>query len=53
MIDFDDFDWKDGVIIGSFWDYISNDEKEEEKRRREAEEDVYYDPLRDEDEPYP
>lgn len=31
---FDDFDWKDGVLIGSFFDYMTEDEFDEERRRK-------------------
>ena len=47
MIDFDDFDWEDGVIIGSAVDYMVDQEEEDEKRRKKLEQDADYDPMDD------
>ena len=41
MIDFDDFDWEDGVIIGSFSDYMVDQEKEDEKARKKLEREMF------------
>ncbi len=55
----DDFTWQDGVIIGSFADYMVDQENEEEEReknlRRWRERDPDYDGLYNPDdfEPYP
>ena len=37
-MDFDDVDWEDGLVIGSFFDYITDQEEldEERKRRRKG-----------------
>ena len=54
---FDDFDWQDAVVVGSFLDYMVDQEKldEEEERRRRRKHDPDYDPIfnPDDDEPYP
>ncbi len=59
-MDFDDFDWEDGVIYSSFADYMLTEEEEDEKRRRKTEQDADYDPMDDfeedidkDEEPYP
>lgn len=33
-MDFDDFDWEDGVVIGSFFDYMIDQEELEGRKRR-------------------
>ena len=33
----DDFDWEDGVIIGGFFDYMTEQEEEVERRRKKLE----------------
>ncbi len=33
----DDFDWEDGVIIGGFFDYMTEQEEEDERLRRKLE----------------
>lgn len=33
-MDFDDPDWQDGVIIGSFFDHMTEEEAEERRRRK-------------------
>ena len=43
----DDFDWEDGVIIGSFVDYMVDQEEEDEKRRKKLEQDPDYDAMDD------
>ena len=54
---FDDFDWQDGVVVGSFVDYMTEEEKREERLRRLLERDLPedYDPIfnPDDEEPYP
>ena len=54
---FDDFDWQDAVVVGSFVDYMTEEEKREERLRRLLERDLPedYDPIfnPDDDEPYP
>jgi len=54
---FDDFDWTDAVIGGSFVDYMTEEEKHEERLRRLLERDLPedYDPIfnPDDEEPYP
>ena len=54
---FDDFDWEDGVVVGSFVDYMTEEEKREEQLRRLLERDLPedYDPIfnPDDEEPYP
>jgi hypothetical protein len=47
MIDFDDFDWEDGVVIGSFFDYMVDQKEADEKRRKKREHDPDYDPMDD------
>jgi hypothetical protein len=46
-MDFDDFDWQDGVIYGSFADYMVDQEEEDEKRRKKLEQDPDYDSMDD------
>jgi len=54
---FDDFDWTDGVIGGSFVDYVTEEERREEQLRRWLERELPedYDPIfnPDDEEPYP
>jgi hypothetical protein len=50
---FDDFDWEDAVVVGSFVDYMVDQEESEEKRRKKRELDPDYDPMEDGEEPYP
>lgn len=33
-MDFDDPDWQDGVIIGGFFDHMTEEEAEERRRRK-------------------
>ena len=49
---FDDLDWTDAVIGGSFIDYMTEEEKREENLRRKYEQDPDYDPALDDEEPY-
>ncbi len=35
--DFDDFDWEDTVVVGSFVDFMTEEEAEDERRRRKLE----------------
>ena len=35
--DFDDFDWEDAVVVGSFVDFMTEEEAEDERRRRKLE----------------
>lgn len=34
---FDDFDWEDAVVVGSFVDFMTEEEAEDERRRRKLE----------------
>ena len=35
--DFDDFDWEDAVVVGSFVDFMAEEEDEDERRRKKVE----------------
>ena len=35
--DFDDFDWEDAVVVGSFVDFMAEEEDEDERLRRKLE----------------
>ena len=54
---FDDFDWQDAVVVGSFVDYMTEEEKREERLKRLLERELPedYDPIfnPDDEETYP